>query len=152
MCERVPDLVETNAVVKGVMSMDARTRFISVLLATLLLLIGAVANPGAEAADSTVVMHPGWEAFLPQVITIRVGERVTWVNDSRTDDAFVISSGPVTRQTTVGQDDLEMDAVLHPGTSYTHAFREPGTYYYFCAGHMQMWGAVIVKENLIVNE
>jgi plastocyanin len=97
-------------------------------------------------------MHARWGAFAPQVTTIEVGDRVTWVNDSRTDDAFVTSSGPATRQTTVGKDDLEMDAVLHPGTSYTHAFREPGTYYYFCAGHMQRWGAVIVKENLIVNE
>jgi plastocyanin len=137
---------------KGVKNMNARTSITSTLVALLLLLIGAVANPGAEAADRTVVMHPGSETFLPQVITIRVGERVTWANDSRTDDAFVTSSGPVTRQTTVGQDDLEMDAVLHPGTNYTHAFREPGTYYYFCAGHMQMWGTVIVKENLIANE
>ena len=131
--------------------MDARTRLIliSVLLAPLFLLIGTVANPGAEAAD-TVVMHARWGAFAPQVTTIEVGDRVTWVNDSRTDDIFVKSSGSVTRQSTVGQDELEMNAVLHPGTVYTHAFKEPGTYYYFCAGHVDMWGAVIVKETLIV--
>ncbi len=131
--------------------MDARTRLIliSVLLAPLLLLIGTVANPAAEAAD-TVVMHAGWGTFAPQVTTIEVGDRVTWVNDSRTDDIFVTASRPVTRQSTVGQDELEMNAVLHPGTVYTHAFKEPGTYYYFCAGHMDMWGAVIVKETVIV--
>ena len=83
---------------------------------------------------------------------IEVGDRVTWVNDSRTDDIFVTASGPVTRQSTVGQDELEMNAVLHPGTVYTHAFKEPGTYYYFCAGHMDMWGAVIVKETVIVQK
>jgi plastocyanin len=95
-------------------------------------------------------MHARWGAFAPQVTTIEVGDRVTWVNDSRTDDIFVKSPGPVTRQSTVGQNELEMNAVLHPGTVYTHAFKEPGTYYYFCDGHMDMWGAVIVKETLIV--
>ena len=39
-----------------------------------------------------------------------------------------------------------MNAVLHPGTSYSYVFSEPGTYQYFCAGHMQMWGTIIVKE------
>jgi plastocyanin len=145
----VQELVETNTVVKGVISMDARTRLLLTLFAPLLLLIGTATNPGAEAAD-TVVMHAGWGRFAPQMTTIEVGDRVTWVNDSRTDDIFVTASGPVTRQSTVGQDELEMNAVLHPGTVYTHAFKEPGTYYYFCAGHVDMWGAVIVKETVIV--
>lgn len=135
----------------GVRNMSAQTSVTSMLLASLFLVVGAVANPGAEAAD-TVVMHAGSGTFAPQVTTIKVGDQVTWVNDSRTDDVFVTASGPVTRSTTVGQDELEMNTVLHPGTSYTHSFREPGTYYYFCAGHMDMWGGVIVKENLIVNE
>lgn len=130
--------------------MDARTRLvlIPVLLAPLLLLTGTVANPAAEAAD-TVVMHTGSGTFVPLVTMIEVGERVTWVNDSRTDDIFVTSAGPVTRQSTVGGDELEMNAVLHPRTTYTHAFKGPGTYYYFCAGHMDMWGGVIVKETFV---
>jgi len=139
-------------VVKGVMSMDARTRLISVLIAPLLLLIGAVANPGAEAADFRVMVHPGSEKFAPQELTIKVGDRVTWVNEDRRTDYFVTSSGPMTRRTTVATDDLVMNVVLHPGTVYTRSFKEPGTYHYFCAGHVDMWGAVIVKENLIVNE
>jgi plastocyanin len=134
---------------KGGEVMNARTSVTATLLASLFLVIGTLVNPGAEAAD-TVVMHARWGAFAPQVTTIEVGDRVTWVNDSRTDDIFVKSSGPVTRQSTVGQNELEMNAVLHPGTVYTHAFKEPGTYYYFCDGHMDMWGAVIVKETLIV--
>jgi plastocyanin len=133
---------------KGGEVMNARTSVTSTLLALLLLVIGTLANPGAEAAD-TVVMHAGSGTFAPQVTTIEVGDRVTWVNDSRTDDIFVTSSGPVTRQSTVGQDELEMNAVLHPGTSYAHAFKEPGTYYNFCAGHMDMWGPSS-KETVIV--
>ncbi len=134
------------------MSMDARTRFISVLLAPLLLLIGPVANPGAEAAEFRVTVHPGSEMFAPQELTIKVGDRVTWVNEDRRTDYFVTSSGPMTRQTTVERDDLVMNVVLHPGTSYTHSFQEPGIYHYFCAGHMDMWGAVIVKETVVVKE
>jgi len=135
---------------KGGEVMNARTSVTSTLLASLFLVIGTLVNPGAEAAD-TVVMHARWGAFAPQVTTIEVGDRVTWVNDSRT-DYFVTSSGPMTRRTTVATDDLVMNIVLHPGTVYTRSFKKPGTYHYFCAGHMDMWGAVIVKENLIVNE
>jgi plastocyanin len=141
----IPPSSETPAMVKGVMSMNARTRTNSVLFATLLLLIGTVANPGAEAADFKVVVHPGSEFFAPQELTIKMGDRVTWVNEDRTDH-FVASSGPVSGQTTVGTDSLVIDATLHPGTSYTHSFKEPGTYHYFSAGQMQMWGTVIVEE------
>ena len=131
--------------------MDTRISITAMVLTGLLVAVGLVVNSGAEAAD-TVVMHAGGGTFAPQVTTIKVGERVTWVNESRTDDVFVTASGPVDRKSTVGQDDLEMNGVVHPGTTYTHLFKAPGTYYYFCAGHMQMWGTVIVRQNLIATE
>jgi plastocyanin len=117
----------------------------SMLGAVLLVAIGTVASPGAEAAD-TVVMHAGSGEFAPRVTTVEVGERVTWVNDSRTEDIFVTAARPVEGHAIAWQTKLEMDAVVHPGSTYTHKFRDPGAYYYYCAGHMDMWGIVIVEE------
>jgi len=82
--------------------------------------------------------------FTPQEITIKAGDRVIWVNEDR-EDHSVMSSGPVLEKTTVGAESLVIDTLLHPGASYAHSFHEPGTYSYFCAGHMQMWGAVTVE-------
>jgi plastocyanin len=141
----IPPSSETRAVVKGVMTMDARTRSISVLLATLLLLIGTGRISGADAADFNVVVKPGTTMFTPQEITIKAGDRVIWVNEDR-EDHSVMSSGPVLEKTTVGVERLVIDTLLHPGASYTHSFHEPGTYPYFCAGHVQMWGAVTVEQ------
>ncbi|MFZ5876369.1 MAG: cupredoxin domain-containing protein [Nitrospirota bacterium] len=114
------------------------------MLVASLVVNGIVAGSGAEAAG-TVVMHAGLGQFAPQVTTVEVGERITWVNYSRTDDVFVTASGPVAGQWTEGMDELEVNTVVHPGSAYTHAFKEPGAYYYYCAGHEGMWGIVVVR-------
>jgi plastocyanin len=124
--------------------MNALTFIIAMLVTLLLVVIETVVMPLIAAAE-TVVMHAGRGAFTPQMTTIETGQRVTWVNGSRTDDIFVTASWPVTPQATAGQGDLEINAVLRPGSTYTHVFTYPGTYYYFCSGHMDMWGAVIVN-------
>ncbi len=125
--------------------MNAQTAMSAMLVTVLLLVFGTVASPGAEAAD-TVVMHAGWGEFAPQVTTIEVGERVTWVNDSRMDDIFVTAARPAVGHPIGWQASLEMNAVVHPGSTYTHKFKEPGAYYYYCAGHTDMWGIVVVEE------
>ncbi len=129
--------------------MNSQTSMSWMLIAVLLLVFGAVVTPGVEAAD-TVVMHAGWGEFAPQVTSIELGERVTWVNDSRTEDIFVTASRPVARRLTDGREELEMNAVVHPGSTYTHAFKEPGAYFYYCAGHADMWGIVVVKETVVL--
>jgi plastocyanin len=32
-----------------------------------------------------------------------------------------------------------------PGSDYSHSFKEPGVYGYFCAIHMGMWGTIVVE-------
>lgn len=78
----------------------------------------------------------------------KAGDRVIWVNEDR-EDHSVMSSGPVLEKTTVWAESLVIDTLLHPGASYTHSFHEPGTYHYFCAGHMHMWGAVTVEQQVL---
>jgi plastocyanin len=133
---------------KGAEDMNAQTSVSLMVVASVFCLTGTVTSPAAVAADA-VVMHAGSGSFAPLVTMIEVGERVTWVNDSLTDDVFVTAARPVVRQSAAGTANLEMNAVLRPRTTYTHAFKEPGTYYYYCAGHMDMWGLVIVKEVLL---
>lgn len=124
--------------------MNAQTSM-SAMLVAVLFGIGTVASPGAEAAD-TVVMHAGWGEFAPQMTTIEVGERVTWVNDSRMDDIFVTAARPAAGHGVGWQGELEMNAMVPPGSTYTHRFKAPGAYYYYCAGHRDMWGIVVVEE------
>src|SRR3972149_8803584 len=123
----IPPSSETRAVVEGVMTMDARTRSISVLLATLLSLIGTGIISGADAADLKVVVKPGTKMFTPQEITIKAGDRVIWVNEDR-EDHSVMSSGPVLEKTTVGAESLVIATLLHPGASYTPSSHEPPTH------------------------
>ncbi|MFZ5861989.1 MAG: cupredoxin domain-containing protein [Nitrospirota bacterium] len=128
---------------KGVMTVDGHTSMRSMLVASLVV-SGIVASSGAEASG-TVVMHEGLGQFAPQVTTAEVGERITWVNYSRTDDVFVTASQPVTGHVREGMGELEVNTVLHPGSIYSHAFKAPGAYYYYCAGHEGMWGIVVVR-------
>ena len=48
----------------------------------------------ASAGEREVVMEA--QAFSPQVMTVRVGDRVTWMNHD-TLEHFLTSSGPVSR-------------------------------------------------------
>jgi plastocyanin len=71
-------------------------------------------------------------AFRPRVVTVRVGQPVTW----RFDDAQVEHD---VDSTTGAFRSPERDS----GT-WTHIFRTPGTYSYFCTVHTYMTGQVIV--------
>jgi plastocyanin len=98
-------------------------------LALALALVATVVAAGASvAADKWVTTYDS--KYLPGVVTIRTGERVTWVND----------------------DDLPHDAtgngwatpLLNKGDSYSLRFNRAGTYRYYCSIHPEMRSAVIV--------
>ncbi len=71
-------------------------------------------------------------AFTPQILTVKVGTTVTWVNR----DAV---------QHTVDWGDVESSA-LNTGDSFQYTFLTPGTYSYYCSLHPQMTGKIIVTE------
>lgn len=114
---------------------------VSVLLAAWAL--GGVAD--AQAAALKVVIQAGAEEFRPQRLTIRTGDEVTWVNQDQVPHSLV-SGSLASRQSTTTPDEPFMNTVLPSGASYTQVFTQAGTYHYFCANHMQVWGVVVADE------
>jgi plastocyanin len=98
--------------------------------------------PTASAGEQTVVIET--QAFSPQMMTVHVGDRVTWTNRDDTEH-FLTSSGPLSRGVATRVEDLEFHQHMIPGSDYTHAFRAPGVYGYFCAIHIGMSGTIVVE-------
>lgn len=71
--------------------------------------------------------------FGPKVITVAVGDTVTWINK---DDM------PHTVTTYDGTFD---SGLFKGGESWSYTFTKPGTYEYYCTPHPWMKGTVIVK-------
>lgn len=119
---------------------------------------GPSATPAAQAAGSpaaaATVSMTGSLRFEPASLTIKVGESVTWVNESpiahtSTDD---LSANPVAQahpeytQRPAGADAWNSGFVA-PGQSFTHTFTTPGTYAYICIPHVLsgMRGTITVE-------
>jgi len=72
-------------------------------------------------------------AFDPTIITVKVGENVTWTNDDSVPHH-------------VKADDSLFDSnTLSNGQSYTFQFTAVGIYNYTCVIHASMHGRVIVE-------
>jgi plastocyanin len=96
----------------------------------------------ASAGDREIIMES--QAFSPQVMTARIGDRVRWMNVDK-QDHYLTSSGPETRSVATQVADLEFHQLMVPGSNFYHSFKEPGVYAYFCAIHMGMGGTVVVE-------
>lgn len=66
------------------------------------------------------------KTFQPDLLTIRVGERVIWKNGDRTDHTV----------TDIGR--------LKPGQMWGHTFTQEGCFEYRCSIHPKMVGVVVV--------
>lgn len=102
----------------------------ALLVAALILLPSAV-----RAAE--VIVQLGDFYFDPSVVTIDVGDTVTWINGGSLDHDVVARDGSFSA----------------PGgfDTYSHTFTAPGTYEYYCTPHgafhnFGMFGTVIVRE------
>lgn len=93
-------------------------------------------NISAARADITIV--PGAPsagmAFTPQNFPVSVGGTVTWVNKDTT--------GHTVTSNVTGQFGSPL---LTTGETWSHTFSQPGTYYYHCTPHPQMWGVIVVS-------
>ena len=74
-------------------------------------------------------------AFSPRKLTVSVGAKVTWVN--RDDVPHTATSTKKPR--------LFDSGTLDTDDKFSHVFKTPGTYEYFCAVHPHMTGQIIVK-------
>jgi plastocyanin len=86
-----------------------------------------------KAATATVIMQNF--KFSPQIIAIKTGDTVVWVNKdsvphtSQSDGVLLWGSG-----------------TIQPGASFRHVFNSPGSYNYSCTIHPTMKGTVVVSN------
>jgi plastocyanin len=74
-------------------------------------------------------------AFNPQTITVKSGEKVTWINRDE-EPHTVVSVGKQFKKSTALDTDQE----------FTVTVGAPGTYEYFCSVHPKMTGTIVVEK------
>ncbi len=91
------------------------------------------ARPAAPAATAgPVAVHISNFTFGPKMVTVKVGQTITWTND---DDI---------PHTVVATDKSFRSKVLDTGQSFSFTFTKPGQVAYFCSLHPMMTGKVTV--------
>jgi len=86
----------------------------------------------AKNTPAAPTVHISNFTFSPQVLKIRAGQTVTWVND---DDI---------PHNVTAVDKSFKSKVLDTGESFSFTFPRAGTYAYFCGLHPHMTGSVVV--------
>jgi plastocyanin len=94
---------------------------------------GNAPAPSGEAPRSAKIRIVGF-SFDPDTVTIQAGGKVTWLNED---------SAPHTATADEGSFDT---GTIQEGKIKSEAFKEPGTYGYFCEIHPEMRGTVEVVE------
>ena len=74
-------------------------------------------------------------AFNPQNITVKSGEKITWIN--RDEEPHTIVS--------VGKK-FPKSSALDTDQEFSITVSAPGTYEYFCSVHPKMTGIIVVEE------
>jgi plastocyanin len=117
-----------------------RSKTIALLCAVSLLNLSAFALGGEmKDFDSTSSKQNKIEikdfAFNPQTITVKSGEKITWIN--RDEEPHTVVS--VEKQ-------FKKSTALDTDQEFTITAGVPGTYTYFCSVHPKMTGTIIVKK------
>ena len=74
--------------------------------------------------------------FTPQTLTVKAGEKITWIN--RDEEPHTIVS--VEKQ-------FKKSGPLDTDQEFTVTVGAPGTYTYFCSVHPKMTGTIIVEKS-----
>jgi plastocyanin len=73
--------------------------------------------------------------FTPQTLTVKAGEKITWIN--RDEEPHTVVS--VEKQ-------FKRSAPLDTDEIFTITAGAPGTYSYFCSVHPKMTGTIVVEQ------
>jgi plastocyanin len=92
---------------------------------------GAYQYAAAQAGEATVSIENF--TFGPEVLTVKAGTKVTWVNHDDIPHNVVEKNKKLFRS-----------KVLDTGDSFSFVFAEPGDYGYFCGLHPHMTGHIVV--------
>jgi len=74
-------------------------------------------------------------AFNPQILTVKSGEKITWIN--RDEEPHTVVS--VEKQ-------FKKSTALDTDQEFTITTGAPGTYTYFCSVHPKMTGTIVVVK------
>ena len=75
-------------------------------------------------------------AFNPQTLTVKSGEKITWIN--RDDEPHTVVS--VEKQ-------FKKSTALDTDQEFSITAGAPGTYTYFCSVHPKMTGTIVVEKS-----
>lgn len=110
-----------------------------------------------ERNDAVVGMVTPDNTFEPATVTVGVGKRVGWINDSEWGHTVTAYEDGISDEAaffTTGEYDTERaardawpDGELEAGETYEHTFEVAAEYDYFCVPYEdEMVGTVIVKD------
>ncbi len=94
-------------------------------------LLASLASAGEIVEVSVEKMQ-----FIPQIIKIKRGDTVKWVNNGKRGDHNI----------SFENENLIESERFFPGESWQHTFEKPGSYPYICGIHPEMTGVVEVAE------
>ncbi|HEX8559719.1 MAG TPA: plastocyanin/azurin family copper-binding protein [Pyrinomonadaceae bacterium] len=91
------------------------------------------AGGAAQANAGTQRIEMGDDVFLPAVLNVPAGTKVTWVNKGSK------------AHTVVSNEKLFDSGLVNVGGEFSHTFTAPGAYLYHCAPHAKMVGRIVVQ-------
>jgi len=106
--------------------------------------VPSVSVPAAQSstAPNTTVSAPSAVnvsiknfSFNPSALTIKIGTKVTWVNNDNVSHTIISDSGNLLNSET-----------LSPGQSFSFTFVNPGSVGYHCKIHSTMKGTIIIEK------
>lgn len=110
-----------------------RTAGLTAALLAAIVAVFLAANSPAHAEDESVSIID--LAYQPSLVTVDVGDSVTWTNDGAVAHTVTSDTGS------------EMNSGnINPGGMYVNQFNSPGTFTYHCEIHPAMQGTVVVEE------
>ncbi len=105
--------------------------------------------------DAVVGMRTPENAFVPETVTVGVGDSVVWLNDSEWGHTVTAFEDRIPADAdffTSGGYDSERqareswpDGDLAVGDTFEKTFETAGTFHYFCVPHDGMTGTVVVE-------
>jgi plastocyanin len=97
-------------------------------------LAGEMKDTGSSGAGQSKIEIKDF-AFNPQTITVKSGEKITWIN--RDEEPHTVVS--VEKQ-------FKKSAALDTDQEFTVVVGAPGTYSYYCSVHPKMTGTIVVTQ------
>ena len=101
---------------------------------SVLALAGEMKGTGTSGAGQNKIEIKDF-AFDPQTITVKSGEKITWIN--RGEEPHTVVSG---------EKQFKKSPALDTDEEFSITAGSPGTYSYFCSVHPKMTGTIIVKQ------